>query len=568
MNTADETLQVIRRIADGLPGLRRLFYHLNYDYADALLPAALPRSFEADFAAPPRLIATACIGGFSVLWFPMRRFDVETERHICAYYCRFYPAALYLFSEENSSVWHFTCVPDEPQVSPLSFLVDVNRLTPNMEERVAALAVDEETADVVSLLEQAVEACAAASLGDSPVKQRIRQNQQWKSADTWWTAQFSKYPLLDARQEAHLAQRVADGDEEAFEALVNSNLRLVLKIARMYARPNMPLPDLIQEGHLGLLRAVSKYNVTLGYRFSTYAVWWIRRAVTRAVADQGRIIRLPVYITDDLNGIHKAVRDGERQTGRSPTIEALAAQTQMSQAKLEALLPLRHAVMSLEYLWQHVEHAASPIWPQASSEPETILMQEAFSAVIEQALNQLTPREKEALILRFGLRNDEPRTLEDVGTVLGITRERVRQIESSALAKLRKRSLRGQWRGFVSEKLMSAQADTKRKNKQTPQTTAAKAVVPLDPPAITTDLNSVFADGSAFGIMEYAAGEQEDAFTVETEDDASPTEADIDALLIELEPELTLRHPSSALRKARVHARNSQQPVFDFTDQT
>lgn len=262
-----------------------------------------------------------------------------------------------------------------------------------------------------------------------------------------WLRRAGKVKLLTHEQEIKLAKqmenpRTARDAEDAKNALIMANLRLVASVARRYLGHGMPIEDLMQEGTIGLMRAVERFNYRKGYRFSTYAIWWIRRSISRAIADQSRLIRLPVHVTDTLGRINKTRVTLRERLGRMPTRAELADALKMTEDKLSDLMRSVVEPLSLE----------TPIGEEGESRlADLIPAHDAHNPVVEatrgalrdelmSALDELTQREKDVVMLRYGLDGEEPRTLEEVGRALEVTRERVRQIESSALTKLRKRT--------------------------------------------------------------------------------------------------------------------------------
>ena len=251
--------------------------------------------------------------------------------------------------------------------------------------------------------------------------------------------EIGKVPLLTGEQEADLAQRMEEGDEKAKQQLVEANLRLVVSIAKRYVGKGMSFLDLIQEGNLGLMKAVDKFDYQKGYKFSTYATWWIRQAITRAIADQARTIRIPVHMVETIHKVARVSRQLLQELGRDPTTEEIAKEMKMSPDKVREIMKIALDPVSLEtpigeeedsHLGDFIEDCDSPAPAEAVS--YTLLREQ-----LNEVLHTLTPREEQVLKLRFGLEDGRPRTLEEVGKVFNITRERIRQIEAKALRKLR-----------------------------------------------------------------------------------------------------------------------------------
>lgn len=251
--------------------------------------------------------------------------------------------------------------------------------------------------------------------------------------------EIGKVPLLSAEEEIELAKRIESGDEEAKRKLAEANLRLVVSIAKKYVGRGMLFLDLIQEGNLGLIKAVEKFDYRKGYKFSTYATWWIRQAITRAIADQARTIRIPVHMVETINKLIRVSRQLLQELGREPTDDELAKEMQMPVEKVRETRKIAQEPVSLE----------TPIGEEEDSHLGDFIPDEdipapadaaAFSLLKDQlneVLNTLTDREKEVLKLRFGLKDGKARTLEEVGSQFEVTRERIRQIEAKALRKLR-----------------------------------------------------------------------------------------------------------------------------------
>ena len=260
---------------------------------------------------------------------------------------------------------------------------------------------------------------------DDPVKMYLKE--------------IGKVDLLNTEQELELAEKMANGDERAKQKLVESNLRLVVSIAKRYVGRGMFFLDLIQEGNLGLMKAVEKFDYTKGYKFSTYATWWIRQAITRAIADQARTIRIPVHMVETINKVLRVSRQLLQELGHEASTEEIAAKMNMSVEKVRDIMKLAQEPVSLEtpigeeedsHLGDFIPDDDAPAPAEAAS---YTLLREQLCEV----LHTLTPREEHVLKLRFGLEDGRTRTLEEVGKVFNITRERIRQIEAKALRKLR-----------------------------------------------------------------------------------------------------------------------------------
>ena len=244
--------------------------------------------------------------------------------------------------------------------------------------------------------------------------------------------------LLTPAEERELARRKDEGDEEAKKKLIESNLRLVMSITRMYTKASVPLLDLIQEGNLGLIRAVEKFDYKLGYKLSTYATWWIRQAVTRALADQGRTIRLPVHVAEQTRKVLRARRILAQKLNRDPIIPEIAKEAGLPPERVQELLELIEDPVSLETPVGDGESIFGDLIEDTKSDqPDAATAKMLRSRELAGALRRLNPRMRRVLALRFGLDGESPQTLEQVGTGLGITRERVRQLEARALRELR-----------------------------------------------------------------------------------------------------------------------------------
>ncbi len=286
-----------------------------------------------------------------------------------------------------------------------------------------AVAVDED------MLAQPTVDMEIGKLDDIPLTDPVRM----------YLREIGKVPLLDAAEEVELAKRVEAGDETAKKKIVDANLRLVVSIAKKYIGRGMLFLDLIQEGNLGLIRAVEKFDYRKGFKFSTYATWWIRQAITRAIADQARTIRVPVHMVETINKMVRISRQLVQRLGREPTDEEIAGEMEIEPSKVEEIRRIAQLPVSLE----------TPIGEEEDSQlgdfiedrdlpsPEEAAAGHLLHEQIEEMLDALSEREREVLHFRFGLEDGRSYTLEEVGKRFGVTRERIRQIEAKALRKLR-----------------------------------------------------------------------------------------------------------------------------------
>ena len=264
---------------------------------------------------------------------------------------------------------------------------------------------------------------------------------------------IGKIPLLDPEREAYLAERIALGDQDAKNELVEANLRLVVSIAKKHVGRGMYFLDLIQEGNLGLMKAVDKFDHTKGYKFSTYATWWIRQAITRAIADQARTIRIPVHMVETIHRVSRASRQLLQEYGREPTTDEIAEKLGMSADKVREIMKASQDPVSLETPIGEEDdsHLGDFIPDDSSPTPAEAVSYQLLREQLNKVLHTLTPREEMVIKLRFGLEDGRTRTLEEVGKEFNITRERIRQIEAKALRKLRHQSRSKPLKGFLND---------------------------------------------------------------------------------------------------------------------
>ena len=292
------------------------------------------------------------------------------------------------------------------------------------------IRVEEEDADLPLLDEAQIgrlehELSAEGVALDDPVKAYLKE--------------IGQVPLLSAEEEQTLARAARAGDADARRRLSEANLRLVVSVAKRYAGRGLPFLDLIQEGNLGLMKAAEKFEPDRGFKFSTYATWWIRQSITRAIADQGRTIRIPVHLVEHINRVRKTAGELLRKNGREPTAEEIAVRLEMEPDRVRDLLQLAQEPVSLE----------TPVGEEEDAHLEDFIQDEEAGIPVDEAgrqllrrelmsvLKSLTPREERVITLRFGLDDGRPRTLEELGKEFNVTRERIRQIEAKALRKLR-----------------------------------------------------------------------------------------------------------------------------------
>jgi len=265
--------------------------------------------------------------------------------------------------------------------------------------------------------------------------------------------EIGKISLLNQEEELELSKRVTKGEQEAKNRLAEANLRLVVSIAKRYVGRKLSFLDLIQEGNMGLMKAVEKFDSTKGFKFSTYATWWIRQAITRAIADQAKTIRIPVHMVETINKLKRFQRQLTLELNREPTIDELAEKIELPPDKVREIIKIDVDPISLEKPTREDEDStvADFIKDESSLSPEEYAINEVLKDIISDALNTLTDREKQVLKLRFGLEDGTSRTLEEVGNIFGVTRERIRQIEAKALRKLKHPSRSKKLKDFLND---------------------------------------------------------------------------------------------------------------------
>ena len=255
--------------------------------------------------------------------------------------------------------------------------------------------------------------------------------------------QIGKIPLLSNEEELEVAKKIYEGQSEfARKVLINANLRLVVSIAKKYIGRGLSFLDLIQEGNMGLIKATEKFDYTKGYKFSTYATWWIQQSITRAIADKARIIRLPIHLIESINKIKKATMDLTTKLGRIPNKQEIADEIGISISKLTSIIKSTQSTISIDTPTGQKDDSnkiIDYIVDESTIAPDNIVSQESMLEDIKNMLDQLSQKERDVLILRFGLNNDgNKKTLDEIGTIYGVSRERIRQIENRAISKLKK----------------------------------------------------------------------------------------------------------------------------------
>jgi RNA polymerase primary sigma factor len=309
-----------------------------------------------------------------------------------------------------------------------------------VEQPLPEVPLDDDAPDVAVGLLPALDDVDETVEEEEPENAALSDEERLQSADPLklYVRQIGDGRLLTAAEERELARRKDLGDEQAKRRLIECNLRLVMSITRNYTRAGVPLLDLIQEGNLGLIRAVEKFDYTMGYKLSTYATWWIRQAVTRALADQGRTIRLPVHVAEQVRRAQRSRRHLAQKLNRDPSIDEVARDAGFTEERVRELLELVEDPVSLETPVGDGESTVVDLIEDEKSEsPDGATAANARTAELTAAIARLNPRMKHVVLRRFGLDGKPPQTLEEVGQDMGITRERVRQLETRALRELR-----------------------------------------------------------------------------------------------------------------------------------
>ena len=349
-------------------------------------------------------------------------------------------------------------IPSRQLIETLDLLDADEQTTEQMYDALEAAGVEIDVDDVLELIGKADEL--------EPTSEQLIQEEEKELVDTdaiseglaltdpvrMYLKEIGRVPLLTQEEEQALAQRIEEGDEAAKNQMIEANLRLVVAVAKRYVGRGMHFLDLIQEGNMGLLKAVEKFDYRKGYKFSTYATWWIRQSITRAIADQARTIRIPVHMVETINKVARASHQLVQELGREPNAPEIADFLDLPLSKVEEIMKLSQEPISLETPVGEEDdsHLGDFIQDSEVSEPMEAAAANSLREQLEKALAMLTPREEKVLRLRFGFEDGKTHTLEEVGKEFNVTRERVRQIESKALRRLRHPSKSKALRDFVN----------------------------------------------------------------------------------------------------------------------
>ena len=357
------------------------------------------------------------------------------------------------YNEVNASLGEDVVLDEDSVEALFDTLEDAGiRLVDSLEAETEAEPEAEESDEAEPA--ETLSAFFKATSASRPANAQEETESDWENtpvddAVKMYLRQIGRIPLVTPNEELELGKRIEQGDEEAKKRLVEANLRLVVSIARRYVgRTNLPFLDLIQEGNIGLVRAVQKFDWKKGYKFSTYATWWIRQAISRAIADQSRSIRIPVHIVEMLNRLVKTSRSLAQQLAREPTVEEVAHAMNLSVSKIHEIIRILPEPLSLDEPVGDEEDSLLQDFLQdhSAASPEDMTSQLLLREEIEIILQTLNEREREILKLRYGLLDGSPRTLDELGRHFGLTRERIRQIEIKALRKLKRRTKSGKLR--------------------------------------------------------------------------------------------------------------------------
>lgn len=326
----------------------------------------------------------------------------------------------------------------ENEIEGIENINDDQMLLEEIDEEQAMQELKEIEEEVIDL--ESIDLSVPEGVGiDDPVRMYLKE--------------IGKVPLLSTEEEIELAKRIDEGDEEAKDKLVEANLRLVVSIAKRYAGRGMQFLDLIQEGNMGLIKAAEKFDYRKGYKFSTYATWWIRQSITRSIADQARTIRIPVHMVETINRLIRTSRQLLQELGREPQPEEIAERLKMPVEKVREIMKMAQEPVSLETPIGEEEdsHLGDFLKDDKTATPVDAASYMLLKETLGEVMNSLTEREKQVLILRFGLADGRARTLEEVGKVFDVTRERIRQIEAKALRKLRHPSRSKKLKDYLEE---------------------------------------------------------------------------------------------------------------------